>query len=126
MPAKRILMVDDDPTASRVGRDILERWGYRVMTAENGSEAVNIFSDYQKDVRLVVLDVILPDLKSDQVYRQLKKINPNVLVLLTSGYNVNKQINALLQKGCVDFVQKPFQSQNLSRKVRAALDRAHM
>ncbi len=117
-----ILMVDDDSTASQVGRDILERWGYRVMTAENGAEAVDIYTDYKDDVHLIVLDVILPDLNSDQVYRQLRKINPNVLVLLSSGYNVNRQITSLLNQGCVGFVQKPFQSQSLSSKVRAALD----
>jgi len=120
-----ILMIDDDSTASRVGRDILERWGYRVMTAENGAEAVDIYTDYKDDVHLIVLDVILPDLNGEQVYRQLRKINPHVRVLLASGYNINKQITTLLNQGCVGFVQKPFQSQSLSGKVRAALDSGH-
>ena len=115
-------MVDDDPTASRVGCDILERWGYRVMTAQTGSEAIDIYSEYKKNVHLVLLDVILPDLNSDQVYRQLRTINPNVRVLLTSGYNVNQQITSLLSQGCVGFVQKPFQSRSLSSNVRSALD----
>lgn len=121
-----ILMVDDDPAASRLGRDILERWGYRVMTAENGADAVDIYNKYNENIHLVVLDVILPDLNGDQVYSQLRKINPNVLVLLASGYNINKQISALLGKGCVDFVQKPFQTRSLSNKVRAALDKARI
>jgi two-component system cell cycle sensor histidine kinase/response regulator CckA len=121
-----ILIVDDDQAASQVGRDILERWGYRVMTAENGTEAVEIYTEYQEQIHLVVLDVILPDMNGDQVYRELRKINPHVLVLLASGYNVNKQITTLLNQGCADFVPKPFQTQSLSGKVRAALDSNHL
>jgi len=109
--------------ASRMGRDILERWGYRVMVADNGSEAIEIYSEYQKRIQLVLLDVILPDLSGDQVLFSLRKINPNVRVIVSSGYNVNQQITRLLNYGCADFIQKPFQSRALSSKVRAALDR---
>ena len=118
-----ILMVDDDVLALRVGREIMERRGYRVMTAENGAEAVDIYTEYHPTIQLILLDVILPDLNADQVYRKLRKITPNVQVVLTSGFNVNKKIASLLNRGCVDFVQKPFQSQALCHKVRAALDR---
>ena len=121
-----ILIVDDDQTASRAGRDILERWGYRVMTAETGIEAIDIYAEYKEDIHMVVLDVFLPDLNGDQVYRELRKINPDILVLLASGYNINTQIKSLLKQGCVDFVQKPFQTQSLSSKARAVLDRKHL
>ena len=109
--------------ASRMGRDILERWGYRVMVADNGSEAIEIYAEYEKRIQLVLLDVILPDLSGDQVLFSLRKINPNVRVIVSSGYNVNQQITRLLNYGCADFIQKPFQSRALSSKVRAALDR---
>ncbi len=118
-----ILIVDDNQTASRAGRDILERWGYRVMTAENGTEAIDIYKEYHEQIHMLILDVILPDLSTDQVFKKLKKINPNVLVLLSSGYNINKQIKNLLKQGCVAFIQKPFQTHPLSSKVRSVLDR---
>ena len=121
--SETILIVDDDPMASQVGRDILERWGYRVMVADSGTEAIEIYSEYKKRIHLVLLDVILPDLTGDQVFLTLKKINPNVLVIAASGYNVNQQIANLLGCGCVDFIQKPFQSRTLSSKVRTALDK---
>ena len=117
-----ILIVDDDVTAARAGRDILERWGYRVMTADNGAEAVDIYAEYNPNIHLILLDIILPDVNADQVYRRLKEVNPKVLVLLTSGYNVNRQISTLLSQGCADFVQKPFLSRSLSQKVRTAID----
>jgi PAS domain S-box-containing protein len=118
-----VLIVDDDPMASQVGRDILERWGYRIMVADSGSEAIEIYSEYKEQIQLVLLDIILPDLTGDHVFFSLKKINPNILVIVASGYNVNQMIANLLNSGCVDFVQKPFQSSILSAKVRAALDR---
>jgi PAS domain S-box-containing protein len=118
-----ILIVDDDPLTSQVGRDILERQGYRVMMAENGREAIEIYSDYQDQINLVLLDVIMPDLNGDQVFLELKKCNPNIVVIVASGYNVNRQISTMLNSGCVDFIQKPFQSQTLSAKVRMALDK---
>jgi two-component system cell cycle sensor histidine kinase/response regulator CckA len=121
--SETVLIVEDDPVASRMGRDILERWGYRVMVTDSGSEAIEIYSEYQKRIQLVLLDVILPDLSGDQVFSSLRKINPDVRVIVTSGYNVNQQITHLLKFGCADFIQKPFQSRALSSKVRAALDR---
>lgn len=121
--SETVLIVDDDPLTCQVGRDILERQGYRVMMAENGREAIEIYSDYQDQINLVLLDVIMPDLNGDQVFPELKKRNPNIVVIVASGYNVNRQITAMLNRGCVDFIQKPFQSQTLSNKVRMALDK---
>lgn len=120
--AETILIVDDDPLTSQVARDILELRGYRVMMAENGKEAIEIYSEYKNRIHLVLLDVIMPDLNGDQVLPALKKQNPAVLVIVTSGYNVNRQISAMLDAGCKDFIQKPFQSQTLLNKVRVALD----
>jgi len=94
-----------------------------VMTAENGAEAVDIYKEYFRNIHLVIQDVMLPDLDAHQVYLGFKKINPYVLVMLTSGFNVNKQISTLLNQGCVGFVQKPFQSKSLAIKIRAALNR---
>ncbi len=123
--SETILLVDDDEPAGRVGREILEQHGYKVMMAANGYEAVDIYTDFCHQINLVLLDVILPDLSGEQVFTALKQINPNVIVVLASGYSVNKQINALLNQGCADFVQKPFQSQSLSNKVRFALNRTN-
>jgi DNA-binding NtrC family response regulator len=91
--------------------------------AESGTEAIEIYSDYKDQINLVMLDVIMPDLHGDQVFLKLKKDNPNVLVIVASGYNVNRKITTMLDYGCVDFIQKPFLSQTLCAKVRMALDR---
>ena len=118
----RILVAEDNLINQKLALRLLERWGYRVMTADNGAEAVDIYAEYNPNIHLILLDIILPDVNADQVYRRLKEVNPKVLVLLTSGYNVNRQISTLLSQGCADFVQKPFLSRSLSQKVRTAID----
>jgi signal transduction histidine kinase/CheY-like chemotaxis protein len=120
-----ILLVDDDETVAKSVKDILEHVGYQVMIAGSGDEAVEIYKEYCRHIHLVMLDIILPDINGDQVYPKLKAINANVLVILISGYSVNKQINVLLNQGCTDFIQKPFQTQSLTTKIRQALDRTH-
>jgi PAS domain S-box-containing protein len=121
--SETILIVDDDPLTSQIGRDILERRGYRVMMAEDGTEAIEIYSEYKNQINLVILDVIMPDLNGDEVFLELKKENPGIQTIVTSGYNVNRQITTMLDYGCIDFVQKPFQSRTLITKVRMALDK---
>ena len=118
-----ILIVDDDQIASGAGRDILVRAGYRVIMTANGAEAIELYKSHAETIHLVLLDIILPDLNAEQIFNGLKKHNPNVQVILASGYNVNSQISALLNQGCLDFIQKPFQTQSLSSKIRRALDR---
>ena len=118
-----ILIVDDDQAASSVGKAILERGGYSVLLAATGTEAIDIYRAHAATIHLVVLDIILPDMPSDQVFQVLRRCNANVQVILAIGYNVNNQISALLNMGCADFIQKPFQTQPLSSKVRLALDR---
>jgi two-component system, cell cycle sensor histidine kinase and response regulator CckA len=122
--SETILLVDDDPMASQAARDILESRGYRVMMAGSGAEALDIYDKYKNKIQLVILDVILQDLSCDEICKKLKRIDPTALILLTSGYNINKQIATLLDQGCIDFVQKPFQTQTLGDKVRAALDQS--
>jgi two-component system cell cycle sensor histidine kinase/response regulator CckA len=125
MGHETILMVDDDEAVARAARTILERSGYQVMIANSGDEAIGIYQEYCHQIHLVLLDFIMPDLNGEQVYRRLKAINPNILVILISGYCVNKEISALLEQGCADFIQKPFQTQSLTTRIRLALDRTH-
>ncbi len=121
--SETILMVDDDETAAAAGRDILEHFGYRVLMASDGTEAVSIYAEHKDEIHLVLLDIILPDLSGDQVFYELVKINPDVAVVVASGFNVNRRISTLLNQGCLDFIQKPFQTQALTTKVRNALNR---
>jgi PAS domain S-box-containing protein len=118
-----ILLVDDEEVVLRVTREILENLGYLVLTATNGQEAISLFRDKHREIALIVLDMIMPDLKGSQTYDGLKEVDPKVKVLLSSGYSVDGQASILLEKGCQAFIQKPYTVAELSQKVRDILDR---
>ncbi|MBW2169089.1 MAG: response regulator [Deltaproteobacteria bacterium] len=72
---------------------------------------------------MVILDMIMPDMGGGETYDRLKEINPDIKVLLSSGYSINGQANEILERGCDGFIQKPFNMKDLSRKLREILDR---
>jgi PAS domain S-box-containing protein len=117
-----ILLVDDEEVILTVTREILETLGYRVLSASNGQEAISIYQQKNKNISLVILDMIMPDLKGSQTYDHLKEINTQVKVLLSSGYSIDGQATQLIEKGCRAFIQKPYTISELSKKVREILD----
>ncbi|BBO69136.1 hypothetical protein DSCA_30660 [Desulfosarcina alkanivorans] len=117
-----ILLVDDDPLILDVGRAMLSALGYEVLTAGGGKKALAAFRDHHDRISLIILDMIMPDMGGGRVYDQLKAIEPGVQVLLASGYSIDGQASEILQRGCNGFIQKPFDLQSLSEKVRTILD----
>ncbi|MCK5022322.1 MAG: response regulator, partial [Candidatus Pacebacteria bacterium] len=73
-------------------------------------------------IDMVILDMIMPDMGGGDTYDKLKEINPDVKVLLSSGYSINSQATEILERGCDGFLQKPFDIENLSHKMREILD----
>jgi two-component system, cell cycle sensor histidine kinase and response regulator CckA len=117
-----ILLVDDEQITRDVAAAMLEQLGYRIMTADSGKSAIEIYQQHRGDIDLVILDMIMPDLGGGPVYDRLKKINPEVKVLLSSGYSIDGQATDILNKGCNGFIQKPFNLKRLSEKLRTILD----
>ncbi len=118
-----ILLVDDEEMIIEVGRGIIERLGYKVLTAKSGKEAISIYEKNRGQIDMVVLDMIMPDMGGGETYDRLKEINPNVKVLLSSGYSINGQATEILDRGCNGFIQKPFNLVELSKKIRNILDK---
>jgi len=117
-----ILLVDDDPLILNVGEAMLVALGYAVLVAKGGEEAVEVYRNHGDRIRLVILDMIMPDMGGGKTYDQLKQIDPGVNVLLSSGYSINGQATAIMNRGCNGFIQKPFDLQSLSEKVRNIID----
>jgi CheY-like chemotaxis protein len=111
-----ILLVDDDGTILEVGGMMLQRLGYDVIEARSGKEAVAFYREKQQTIDLVILDMIMPELGGGPTFDQLKQINPEVKVLLSSGYSREGQANEILARGCRGFIQKPFTMEELSQK----------
>jgi PAS domain S-box-containing protein len=119
-----ILLVDDEEMIINVGKEILETLGYKVIVASGGREAVEIYRTHKEDVALVILDMIMPDLDGGRTFDALKEINPEVSVILSSGYSLNSEAEAIMERGCKAFMQKPFNAHALSRTIREVIGRA--
>jgi len=117
-----ILLVDDEKMILEVGQKLLEKLGYRVKTADSGRKAIERYRREQDAIDLVILDMVMPTMGGGQTYDALKTINPDIPVLLSSGYSLNGQASDILERGCRGFIQKPFDLGTLSRKLRSILD----
>ena len=117
-----VLLVDDEDLILDVGSEILQELGYTVMTAGSGKEALEIYSANKDKIDIVVLDMIMPDMSGGETYDGIKKIEPDVKVLLSSGYSERGDASDILERGCQGFIQKPFTMKNFSQKLREILD----
>jgi PAS domain S-box-containing protein len=116
-----VLLVDDEEPIAKVGKELLELIGYKVLIARDGNEAVKTYRKYQDDIDVVVLDVVMPEMGGGEAYDQLKKLNPDVKVLLSSGFSIDGEASDILDRGCNGFIQKPFTVRELSRTLRKVL-----
>jgi PAS domain S-box-containing protein len=119
-----ILIIDDEEAIVATTKEMLENLGYRVMTARSGTEAIEIYKAGRDEIDLVVLDMIMPEMNGGETFDHLKRINPDIKTILSSGYSIDGQAQAILDRGCLAFLQKPFTMHILSQKVRQVLDLA--
>jgi PAS domain S-box-containing protein len=115
-----ILLTDDNPMVRSVGREVLRRYGYQVMTAEDGQQAVDQYAQEHGRIDLVILDRSMPRMSWRDSLRSLLQVNPHVRVLLTSG-NPEPEIEPATE-GVVGFLTKPYRGDDLAATVRRALD----
>ncbi|MCK4836520.1 MAG: response regulator [Candidatus Aminicenantes bacterium] len=120
--AETILLVDDEVFILDVASSMLEKMGYRILSASNGESALDIYNKKWQDISLVILDLIMPNMNGGEIYDRLKTINPEAKVLLSSGYGLNGQAAEVMKRGCDGFIQKPFDIKELSRKVREIIE----
>jgi len=116
-----ILLVDDEPMILEVGGEMLSELGYQVITVNSGQEALEIFASGPDRIHLVILDMVMPKLGGGETYDRLKAIDPDVRVILSSGYGIDGEASEILRKGCKGFIQKPFGIIQLSTKIREVL-----
>jgi PAS domain S-box-containing protein len=116
-----ILMIDDEKLILDVGVQMLSGLGYTVWAAEDGHKGLEIYAEKQAEIDLVILDLIMPKFSGENVFDQLKGIDPNAKVLLSSGYSMDGHAKTLMQRGCDGFIQKPFTLNEISHKISEIL-----
>jgi two-component system, cell cycle sensor histidine kinase and response regulator CckA len=120
--SEKILLVDDETAILEVSKEMLETLGYQVVTAATGKEAVAAYQKLGHTVDLVILDMMMPVMGGARTFDFLKSLNPDVKVLLSSGYSVDGEVRELLERGCKGFIQKPYSAMALSHRIREILE----
>ena len=116
-----VLLIDDDEMVADVGEQILRNSGYDVVRADSGKQAIEVYKENRDRIDMVILDMIMPEMNGGETYDRLKRINPKVKVLLSSGYSIEGQASKILKQGCNGFIQKPFNMSELLEKTRQIL-----
>jgi DNA-binding NtrC family response regulator len=117
-----VLLVDDDQAILCVGVEILERLGYRMFSASEGNEAIEVYRANRDIIDIIILDMVMPGMDGEETFRALKSINSNVAVVLSSGYSIQGKAMEIMKEGADDFIQKPFSMTQLSDKIRDVMD----
>ncbi|UCH01006.1 MAG: response regulator, partial [Deltaproteobacteria bacterium] len=118
-----ILLVDDEDMVLDAGEQMLKKLGYEVLLAEGGREAIELYNKNLDNIAMVLLDMVMPGMGGGEAYDRMKEINPDIKVLLSSGYSIDGQATEILQRGCDGFIQKPFSMKELSQSIRKILDK---
>ena len=117
-----ILVVEDEDVVRRVTCTMLGKRGYRILVASNGEEALELATQYQGPIDLLLSDVVMPQMSGRELANRLRPLRPNARVLFVSGYIGDAVVHHGVVGAEVPFLQKPFTSESLARRVREVLD----
>ncbi|WP_286354384.1 PAS domain S-box protein [Geothrix oryzae] len=117
-----ILVVDDDETVRTVAREALELRGFQVLEAEDGRMAVDLVREQGPAIGLVLLDMTMPRMGGEEAYREMRILQPDLRVILSSGYNEVEAMSRFMGKGLKGFIQKPYGPKDLLAKIQGALE----
>jgi len=117
----KVLLVDDQEAVREVARDMLAALGYEVVTACDGLEGVTRYRELWREIDLVVVDMVMPNLSGGDCFRRMKEINPKARVVLSSGYSMEGAVQDVMKEGILAFIQKPYRLEELSRVVGTAV-----
>lgn len=116
-----ILLVDDEETIRDITSQMLDDRGYKVVVLANGQEAVDYYREHYREIDIVILDMIMPKMNGHEAFIMMKKINPGIRALLSSGYSIEEDAQTLLKKGIKGFLQKPYRLAELTQMINQAL-----
>jgi CheY-like chemotaxis protein len=107
-----VLLVDDEESILELGNEMLRELGYEVITAKDGREGLHKFTS-RSDIGIVILDLTMPHMDGEQCFRELRQINPQVRVIMSSGFNEQEVTQKFVGKGLAGFIQKPYKLSEL-------------
>ncbi|RPI72486.1 MAG: response regulator, partial [Desulfobacteraceae bacterium] len=117
-----VLVVDDEEIIRQTAKSILEECGYDVILATNGEEAVDIFKKHREEIKVVLLDMVMPKMSGKQAYIELAKIKKDVKVLLASGFKKDSRVESIMRLGIKGFIQKPYALIKLANHIHEVIN----
>jgi two-component system, cell cycle sensor histidine kinase and response regulator CckA len=120
-----VLVVDDEPGLRALARTGLHQHGFDVITVETGEQALEILGRGEPAVDAMLLDLTLPGISGEAVLREVRRLSPQLPVIIASGYATVESQASWMEAGAVGFVAKPFHVQQVAQRLREALDRVH-
>ncbi len=117
-----ILIVDDEETVRAVGRHMLERLGFTVITTEDGLKAVEIFRARCNEIDCVLLDLTMPHMDGEEAFREMRRIKSDIRIIMSSGYSKQEILRRFAGKGMTGFIHKPYVMKELQKVVREAIE----
>ena len=121
--SETVLLIEDNEMVMDTNQALLEKLGYRVVTAPAGREAVAIAKGFEGKIDLALLDLKLPDMEAKKVYKELTKVRPGLKVIVYSGYSLEGPAQEILDAGASGFIQKPFSMEELANKIEEVLQK---
>ena len=120
--SETILLVDDEERIRNLGIALLSQCGYTVLTAANGIEALTVYQAKRKDIDLVILDLVMPEMDGRKCFQKLKSMNPEINVIMSSGYSVTGSSKDFESEGAKAFIDKPYEFHEMLETIRNILD----
>jgi len=116
-----VLLVDDEATVRNIGVEMLSEFGFKTLIAADGKEALKIFEQQHKKIRFVLMDLMMPRMNGEEAFREFRRIDPAVKVIICSGYNEQEVSQKFVGKGLAGFLKKPYLFSDLQEKIQKLL-----
>jgi signal transduction histidine kinase/ActR/RegA family two-component response regulator len=117
-----ILIAEDEEVIREMAQIGLESKGYKVFSAPDGASALSTYRERQHEIDIVIADMVMPQISGPELFARIKEINPNVRVIVSSGYSHDQEGERMLRHGCLAYLQKPYNIESLNQIVRNVLD----
>jgi CheY-like chemotaxis protein len=122
--SETVLLAEDQSSIRAVLRELLESKGYKILEAQNGSQALELAEHHTGSIEVLVTDVIMPQIRGLELAKRVTELHPDICVIFMSGYSEDALLeNQLLSERTMTLIQKPFEPEELAQKIRESLSR---
>jgi CheY-like chemotaxis protein len=120
----RVLVVDDEPAARVLAKRVFSEAGFEIVTVQSGFECLEVFRKQPRHFDLILLDLSMPFMDGEETFKRLREINPEVVVLLSTGFMAQERVDRMLAAGMAGFIRKPHRPDELLGRVQVILQDA--